>query len=197
MVSSATYGCCSRSRTAFQMISSGTKCPAAMCAAPSCSAAELCAVTPRNMSPVDRCTNPSARASSLDCVPLPEHGGPATATSRAGPGWAEPVRASRCSVAVGTGGGGSGASTSAKLYGGSRPGGIGRGTSARRFWAASAAAAISSTVRTGCAPIAASPDNITASAPSQTAVATSLTSDRCGTGLVIIDSIICVATMTG
>ena len=38
---------------------------------------------------------------------------------------------------------------------------------------------------------------MTASAPSSTALATSLVSARVGTGLSIIDSSICVATMTG
>ena len=38
--------------------------------------------------------------------------------------------------------------------------------------------------------------SITASVPSSTALATSLTSARVGTGLTIIDSIICVAVMT-
>jgi hypothetical protein len=38
---------------------------------------------------------------------------------------------------------------------------------------------------------------MTASAPSKTAVATSETSARVGTGAVIIDSSICVATTTG
>ena len=46
-------------------------------------------------------------------------------------------------------------------------------------------------------PAALSADSITASAPSKTAVATSETSARVGTGAVIIDSSICVATTTG
>ena len=45
-------------------------------------------------------------------------------------------------------------------------------------------------------PAAVSALSITASVPSSTALATSLTSARVGTGLTIIDSIICVAVMT-
>jgi hypothetical protein len=45
-------------------------------------------------------------------------------------------------------------------------------------------------------PAAVSPESITASVPSSTALATSDTSARVGTGLWIIDSIICVAVMT-
>jgi hypothetical protein len=44
--------------------------------------------------------------------------------------------------------------------------------------------------------VAVSADNMTASVPSITAFATSLTSARVGTGLLIIDSIICVAVIT-
>ena len=53
------------------------------------------------------------------------------------------------------------------------------------------------TASTGYCPAADSADSITASAPSKIAVATSDTSARVGTGLVIIDSSICVATTTG
>ena len=49
---------------------------------------------------------------------------------------------------------------------------------------------------TGCLPTALSAESITASVPSITAFATSETSARVGTGLVIIDSIICVAVIT-
>ena len=59
---------------------------------------------------------------------------------------------------------------------------------------------IRSIVRTapiGCAPTEVSPDSITASAPSRTALATSEASARVGRELVIIDSSIWVATMTG
>ena len=56
--------------------------------------------------------------------------------------------------------------------------------------------AISTTVSRGNFPAAVSADSITASVPSSTALATSLTSARVGTGFVIIDSIICVAVMT-
>ena len=52
------------------------------------------------------------------------------------------------------------------------------------------------TVSTGYLPAAVSALSITASVPSSTAFATSLTSARVGTGLTIIDSIICVAVMT-
>jgi hypothetical protein len=45
-------------------------------------------------------------------------------------------------------------------------------------------------------PAAVSADSITASVPSSTALATSLTSARVGTGLVIMLSIICVAVIT-
>ena len=73
--------------------------------------------------------------------------------------------------------------------------------SASRFTssAASAAAqmlAISRTVSSGYLPAAVSALSITASVPSSTALATSLTSARVGTGLVIMLSIICVAVMT-
>ena len=53
------------------------------------------------------------------------------------------------------------------------------------------------TASTGYCPAADSADSITASAPSKMAVATSETSARVGTGEVIIDSSICVATTTG
>src|SRR5450759_2972810 len=56
--------------------------------------------------------------------------------------------------------------------------------------------AIASMVSTGKSPTAVSADNITASVPSNTAFATSDTSARVGIGLVIIDSIICVAVIT-
>ena len=49
----------------------------------------------------------------------------------------------------------------------------------------------------GSRPIAVSPDSITASVPSNTALAMSLTSARVGDGAVIIDSSICVAVITG
>ena len=57
--------------------------------------------------------------------------------------------------------------------------------------------AIVSTTTTGYLPTLVSPESMTASAPSSTALATSLVSARVGTGLSIIDSSICVATMTG
>ena len=56
---------------------------------------------------------------------------------------------------------------------------------------------ISRTVSTGYCPIAVSPDNITASTPRLTAVATSLASALVGCGLEIILSSICVAMITG
>ena len=62
-------------------------------------------------------------------------------------------------------------------------------SSAMRFMVATAS--------TGYLPAADSADSITASAPSKIAVATSETSARVGTGLLIIDSSICVATTTG
>ena len=49
----------------------------------------------------------------------------------------------------------------------------------------------------GYSPTLVSPESITASAPSRTALATSLASARVGAGAVIIDSSIWVATMTG
>ena len=52
------------------------------------------------------------------------------------------------------------------------------------------------TALTGYLPAAVSAESITASVPSSTALATSLTSARVGTGLWIIDSIICVAVIT-
>ena len=57
--------------------------------------------------------------------------------------------------------------------------------------------AMVATVMTGYSPTLVSPDSMTASAPSRTAFATSEVSARVGTGLEIIDSSICVATMTG
>ena len=57
--------------------------------------------------------------------------------------------------------------------------------------------AIVSTATMGCSPTLVSPDSITASAPSSTALATSLASARVGAGELIIDSSIWVATMTG
>src|SRR3954453_14668842 len=53
------------------------------------------------------------------------------------------------------------------------------------------------TASTGYCPAADSAESMTASAPSKIAVATSETSARVGTGLVIIDSSIWVATTTG
>ena len=53
------------------------------------------------------------------------------------------------------------------------------------------------TASTGYWPAADSADSMMASAPSNTAVATSETSARVGTGAEIIDSSICVATTTG
>ncbi len=52
---------------------------------------------------------------------------------------------------------------------------------------------MASTVSTGYLPAAVSADSMTASVPSSTALATSDTSARVGTGAWIIDSIICVA----
>ena len=54
-----------------------------------------------------------------------------------------------------------------------------------------------STAATGYAPLAVSPDSITASVPSKIALATSVASARVGRGLRIIESSICVAVMTG
>ena len=56
---------------------------------------------------------------------------------------------------------------------------------------------IVSTTSVGCLPVAVSPLSITASAPSNTAFATSVISLRLGFTLSIILSIICVATITG
>src|SRR5579862_6772411 len=56
--------------------------------------------------------------------------------------------------------------------------------------------AIAAIVSTGYLPAAVSADNITASVPSSTALATSDTSARVGIGLLIIDSIIWVAVIT-
>ena len=61
------------------------------------------------------------------------------------------------------------------------------------FSASAQICAIASTVSTGYLPVAVSADSITASVPSSTALATSETSARVGTGFWIIDSIICVA----
>src|SRR5688572_8009609 len=66
-------------------------------------------------------------------------------------------------------------------------------------WYFSAPLMISSmacTALTGCLPTALSAESITASVPSSTALATSETSARVGTGAWIIDSIICVAVIT-
>ena len=57
--------------------------------------------------------------------------------------------------------------------------------------------AAASAARTGYAPIAVSPDSMIASAPSKTALATSLASARVGRGEPIIDSSIWVATIDG
>ena len=57
--------------------------------------------------------------------------------------------------------------------------------------------AIVATAQTGSMPIAVSPDSMTALVPSKTALATSVTSARVGTGELIIDSSIWVAVMTG
>src|SRR4051812_50087507 len=57
--------------------------------------------------------------------------------------------------------------------------------------------AIVRTVSMGYSPTLVSPDSITASAPSSTALATSEASARVGAGLLIIDSSIWVATITG
>ena len=53
------------------------------------------------------------------------------------------------------------------------------------------------TTATGSAPTAVSALSISASVPSNTALATSLTSARVGDGEVIMLSIICVAVITG
>ena len=57
--------------------------------------------------------------------------------------------------------------------------------------------AIVRTVSMGYSPTLVSPESITASAPSRTALATSEASARVGAGLLIIDSSIWVATITG
>mmetsp|Transcript_12870 Transcript_12870/g.40647 ORF Transcript_12870/g.40647 Transcript_12870/m.40647 type:complete len:223 (+) Transcript_12870:571-1239(+) len=57
--------------------------------------------------------------------------------------------------------------------------------------------AIISTACVGHAPFAVSPDSMTQSDPSSTALATSVASARVGRGLVIIESSICVAVITG
>ena len=64
------------------------------------------------------------------------------------------------------------------------------------FSAPSITSAIACTAFTGYLPAAVSADSITASVPSSTALATSLTSARVGIGFWIIDSIICVAVIT-
>ena len=56
---------------------------------------------------------------------------------------------------------------------------------------------ITSTQRMGCLPVVVSPESMTESAISSTALETSVTSARVGTGAWIIDSSMCVATMTG
>mmetsp|Transcript_1406 Transcript_1406/g.4254 ORF Transcript_1406/g.4254 Transcript_1406/m.4254 type:complete len:305 (+) Transcript_1406:1338-2252(+) len=56
---------------------------------------------------------------------------------------------------------------------------------------------IMATASRGYAPLAVSPDSITQSAPSSTALATSDASARVGRGLLVIDSSICVAQMQG
>lgn len=56
---------------------------------------------------------------------------------------------------------------------------------------------MASTTITGCFPTEVSALSMTASAPSNTALATSVTSARVGDGLVIMLSISCVATITG
>ena len=56
---------------------------------------------------------------------------------------------------------------------------------------------IASTARSGYFPAAVSPESMTASVPSKSALATSLASARVGRGFSIIDSSICVAVMTG
>ena len=53
------------------------------------------------------------------------------------------------------------------------------------------------TASSGKRPLALSPESMTASAPSKTALATSLASARVGRGCCIIESSICVAMMTG
>merc|ERR1719221_1129144 len=57
--------------------------------------------------------------------------------------------------------------------------------------------AMMDTAAVGCSPLAVSPESMTASVPSRTALATSEHSARVGRGLTIIDSSICVAVMTG
>ncbi len=56
---------------------------------------------------------------------------------------------------------------------------------------------IVATTSGGSWPIAVSAESISASVPSKTALATSLTSARVGAGAAIIDSSICVAVTTG
>ena len=62
--------------------------------------------------------------------------------------------------------------------------------------ALAAMAAMVATARSGKAPFAVSPESIVASAPSNTAFATSVISARVGRGFSHIDSSICVAQMT-
>ena len=69
-------------------------------------------------------------------------------------------------------------------------------TSSFSFSASIRTRTMASTASTGNCPAAVSADSITASVPSIAALATSDTSARVGTGLEIIDSIICVAVMT-
>ena len=54
-----------------------------------------------------------------------------------------------------------------------------------------------STASRGYAPAAVSPESITQSVPSSTALATSVASARVGRGAAIIESSICVAVITG
>ena len=63
--------------------------------------------------------------------------------------------------------------------------------------ARSATVAIVRTTNAGSCPMAVSRDSMSTSVPSNTALATSLTSARVGDGPVIIDSNICVAVITG
>ena len=71
-------------------------------------------------------------------------------------------------------------------------------------WCAGSSGSVSTSTRliictapTGSWPTAVSSDSITASVPSSTALATSVTSARVGSGLVTIDTSICVAVITG
>ena len=78
-----------------------------------------------------------------------------------------------------------------------RGGARGRRAAAGQPSAASATSAIVRTVSTGYAPTAVSSESISASVPSITALATSFTSARVGSGDRVIDSSICVAVITG